>query len=582
MGDRSPGRPGRPFKELAPQPDAKPHVVDFLRKLLIEFGLHQQDLIEPLGMSRNKLSDRFNGRGLKKEFVLRVVEVCTKDLDSHARRRRRATAERLWDRPSPGLDPRLSADARNTVLTATAVIARAEAGRADALQELVDKQRQLDEAEDARVLAEETLQAASALSAVLAVWVVILADEVQRRHVDRGAVAGRSPVDRDELVRVETLLHLTVRQHERVIRDKEKVSGDFDRASSVLAGLIITARHLHEEIARLRGDEPPGSHPHSPGAGAIAMVPFDATHEFTANIDQAISRAEEFSRTIGRQVQQAAGVLAGLDPQAVPGSTCQPQTPGAHHDGYLPGSFLALLTPDDHNDLLHIGRPHRTQELDGLSHRQGVVLVLSGTLLRKIRTSAGSFNVGVCNAGDIVGDAYALTGRLSNEYMAYWSNGDTVVVPHQEFARYINDRPSAVRALLASTAHTSAEQSRRTGRGARATLIRALVRLAESHSATLDGPITLAISEGTFHELVPQGRERLDALAGEGLIRTTDDDQMIIPDLRALRLRLPAADGEPPDAESEDASTNQHGQQNQQPGTAKAQTSHSPTPHTQE
>ena len=504
-------------------------------------------------MNKNQLSDRFNGRNLDRPFVLDVVTVCTKGLAPHERQRLLATAERLWDRPPPDVDPRLPVSAANTVLAATVRVARAEAGRAEALQEVLDKQRQIDQAVQAQALAEQALQAASALSAVLAVWVVTLADEVQHRRFERDAVAGRTPTDRDELVRVEALLSLTIRQHERVLSDQDKAVGDFGHASQVLAGLIITARRLHEEIARLRGDEPPGPHAPNPAADATALVPFDATAEFTANIDQAISRVEALSRTIGQQVRQAEGILAALDPQA-PDDTLRPDVTGGRPEGYRPGSFLALLTPDDHDALLRIGEPHRTQELDGLSHRRGVVLVRSGTLLRKIRTSAGSFNVGVCGAGDVLGDGYAITGRLSSEYMAYWTNGDTVVVSPEQFTQYLNARPSAAQALLAASAYTSAQQSKRAGKGPRATLIRVLVRLAEAHSITLNGPITLAISASTLNELVPQGREALDALAHEGLVHT-EEEQVIIPDLSTLRLKQLPADEEPPDAESESAHT---------------------------
>ncbi|MFF8193480.1 Crp/Fnr family transcriptional regulator [Streptomyces bobili] len=507
----------------------------FLRKLLDQAGLTQATLAADFGLGTSALSTRFRGERLDWPFVQKVIELCSKDSDARTRERRLELAGRLWDglpvaaqRP-----PTRSLHGRDIVIDSLLQVAEAETGRAEALQELSDKRRQLDQAVRARGQAEAAVQAASSLNAVLAVWVIVMADEVEHTQGYRSALARRTPLDRDELVRVDTLLSLAVRHHERITVDSAKAATDLDRANSVLAGLITCGRRLQADIARLYADKPSPVDSREPGSDRVLPMPFDAAREFAANIDKALDRIEDFSKTIGQEVQQTADALARLDPG---GSDCSPPpaAPAAHSTGYRPGSFLALLTSEDHNALLRLGVQRRTQTLFQFSLMDGVVLIKSGLLVRKIRTSAGAFNVGVCGAGDIAGDVHALTGMPTNEFVEYLRNGDVVVIPSQTFAEHLGATPSVRQALLTSEARDSARSSRQAGRGPRAALTRLLVRLAESYGEAIPDGTGIALDELTLRSIVSDADVALDELSREDLAYARGE-HIVIPSLDALR-----------------------------------------------
>ncbi|MFJ9711632.1 hypothetical protein [Streptomyces sp. NPDC101234] len=535
MSDQAPRRLGRPAGPLSKAPDAKPLVAAFLRKLLDQANLTQATLATDLGMSTSALSTRFRGERLDWPFVQKVIELCSKNRDPRTREHWLELARRLWEGRAAAAQgpPSRSLNGRDIVIDSLLHVAEAETGRAEALQELSDKQRQLDQAVRARRQAEAAVQAASSLNAVLAVWVIVMADEVERAQGHRSTLARRTPLDRDELVRVDTLLSLAVRHHERITFDSTKAASDLDRATSVLAGLISCGRRLQEDIARLHADKPSPVDNREPGGNRVLPIPFDAAREFAANIDRALDRIEDFSNTIGQEVQQTAGALAALDPVGADHSPL-PAAPAAHSTGYRPGSFLALLTPEDHDTLLQLGDQRRTQNIFQFSLMDGVVLIKSGLLVRKIRTGAGAFNVGVCGAGDIAGDTHALTRMPTNEFVEYLRNGDVVVIPSQTFAEHLRATPSVRQALLTSEARDSARSSRQAGRGPRAALTRLLVRLAESYGEAIPDGIGIALDALTLRNLVSDADVALAELTREDLAYA-HGKHIVIPSLDALR-----------------------------------------------
>ncbi len=502
---------------------------------LEQAGLTQGTLVTDLKLGTSALSTRFRGERLDWPFVQKVIELCSKDRDQRTRERWLEQARLLWQGPPVPVQgpPTRSLNGRDIVIDSLLHVTEAETSRAQALQELSDKQRQLDQAVRARGHAEAAVQAASSLNAVLAVWVIVLADEVERTQGHRSALARRTPLDRAELVRVDTLLSLAVRHHERITFDSDKAAADLDRATSVLAGLITCGRRLQEDIARLHADKPSLADSREPGGDRVLPMPFDAAREFAANIDTALDRIEDFSNTIGQEVQHTADVLASLDPVGADRSLL-PAAPTARSMGYRPGSFLALLTPEDHNALLQLGDQRRTQKIFGFSLMDGVVLVRSGLLVRKIRTSAGAFNVGVCGAGDVAGDTHALTGMPTNEFVDYLRNGDVVIIPSPIFAAHLQTTPSVRQALLASEARDSARSSRQAGRGPRAALTRLLVRLAESYGEPIPDGIGIALDTLTLSSLVTGADVALNELALEDLAYARGK-HIIIPSLDALR-----------------------------------------------
>ncbi|MGC4985832.1 Crp/Fnr family transcriptional regulator [Streptomyces sp. DT193] len=535
MNDQAPRRLGRPAGPLSNAPGAKPLVAALLRNLLDKAGFTQATLATELGMSTSALSTRLRGDRLEWPFVNRVIELCSQDRDPRTCERRLEQARWLWDglpTPAQGAQAR-PRNGRDIVIDSLLQVSSAETGRAEALQELSDKQRQLDQAVRARRQAEAAVQAASSLNAVLAVWVIVMADEVERAQSHRNTLARRTPLDPAELVRVDTLLGLAVRHHERITHDSAKAASDLGRATSVLAGLITCGRRLQADIARLHADRPSPADSREDDGDRALPLPFDAAREFAADIDRALDRIEAFSNTIGQEVQQTADVLATLDPA---GADHFPQqaSPAAHSTGYRPGSFLALLTPEDHNALLQLGDRRRTQNIVQFSPMDGVVLIRSGLLVRKIRTGAGAFNVGVCGAGDVAGDTHALTGMPTNEFVEYLRNGDVVVVPSRTFAEHLRATPTVRQALLASEAHESARSSRQAGRGPREALIRLMVRLAESYGEAIPDGIGIALDTHTLSSIVPDADTTLDELAREDLAHA-HDRHIVVPDLTALR-----------------------------------------------
>ncbi|MFE2586562.1 helix-turn-helix domain-containing protein [Streptomyces sp. NPDC059378] len=559
MSDRAPRRLGRPAGPLSNAPDSKPAVAAFLRKLQREAGVTQADLATQLEVSTSTLSTRLRGERLDWPFVKKMIELFSKG-DALTKERRLGQAELLWNGlpPKAQVTPTRQPNGRDIVIDSLLRASAAEIGRVEALQELSDKQRQLDQAIRARGRAEAAVQAASSLNAVLATWVRVMADEVDHAQSHRSALARNTPVDRTELMRVDTLLSLAVRHHERITRDSAIASTDLGRATAILAGLITCGRRLQADIARLHADKPSPDDIREGGTDHALPLPFDAAREFAADIDRALDRIEAFSNTIGQEVQQTADALAALDPA---GADRFPQqaAPTARSTGYRPGSFLALLTPEDHDNLVQLGDPRRTQDIVLFSLMDGVVLVRSGLLVRKIRTRTGAFNVGVCGAGDIAGDTHALTGLPTNQVVEYLRNGTVVVIPSRTFAEHLRAAPAVRQALLASEAHDSARSSRQAGRGPRQALIRLLVRLAESYGEAIGEGIGITLDTQTLSSIVPDADTTLSELAREDLAHVRER-HIVVPDLDALRAsqQPPAPAARPtlqPDSDSDEDAT---------------------------
>jgi tetratricopeptide (TPR) repeat protein len=303
-------RGGRPFGPIRTDIPEVRKLAAFLRGLVRDSGRSLESLTGPLGVSTTTIGKYLGGTVPKEGFVTALVAATS---DSHADRRRALTLLRA------ALDP---APVRLPDRPRTARALESDAQLIDAYQRLTRAQDQRDELRD-------TAENYGRLVVVLWTMVHFLQRRVDGLTRERTALLA-ARADEPRLERTRRDLAHTQGQERRAVARLGGAQEMRRRAEDMLAQVMDQIGRLTEELEELRADAGLGPEGEQDRDRAPATVRPPVDDAVTADIDRALSRADEISaesaRTlerIGRELDEPAPAVAATAAEA-PGRAALP------------------------------------------------------------------------------------------------------------------------------------------------------------------------------------------------------------------------------------------------------------------